>query len=153
MISIFVEKYQITPETPTVCFAADRVVLAAAAFKIFQLCDQILPLRTQNCQRFQLRLLLLESRTFLLRLALETFLTFACKIIFSFSFKISPFDLDLQQTPFSTPSHFMSVNCEANFCHSGVNEVMASSFASSSWKKGLIETGNRNSVHFRNFLT
>ena len=63
------------------------------------------------------------------------------------------FDLDLQQTPFSTPSHFMSVNCEAKFCHSWVNEVMASSFASSSWKKGLIETGNRNLVHFRNFLT
>ena len=71
------EKYQITPETPTVCFAADRVVLAAAAPEIFHICSQSLPLWTPKCQRFQLRLLLLEGGTFLLRLALETFLTFA----------------------------------------------------------------------------
>ena len=45
--------------TPT-CFAADPVVLAAVALKIFRV-----------------RLMLIEGRTFLLWLALETFLTFA----------------------------------------------------------------------------
>ena len=55
-------KCQITPETPTVRFAADQVVLAAAAaLEIFHLCDQTLPLWTQKCQRSQFRFLLLKA--------------------------------------------------------------------------------------------
>ena len=141
------EKYQITPETPTLCFAAHRVVLAAGALEIFHLCDQTMPkkrrrkktktipLWTQKCQRFQFRLLLLEGRTFVLGIALETFLTFACKIIFTFS-SLQQRPSSLQQTPFSTPSHFISIKCEANCSHSGVREVKASRFACCSWKAG-----------------
>ena len=49
-----------------------------------------------------------------------------------FSWGLS-FPIDLQQTPFFTPSHFIAVKFEANSSHSGVNNVMASRFAFCSW--------------------
>ena len=62
----------------TFCFAANPVSLAVT-LKIFQLWDQLQPFWSEGGQGFQVRLLLLESRTVLSLPALPTRLAFTCK--------------------------------------------------------------------------